>query len=83
MKIGIDFGSTYSVISAYNDAEERVEILTLAEDDSASIPSVVSVNRNGKVTCGKGAKEQMGKRSVRLFEAFKMLLPETNTDMLR
>ena len=58
MKIGIDFGSTYSVISAYNDAEERVEILTLAEDDSASIPSVVSVNRNGKVTCGKGAKEQ-------------------------
>ena len=83
MKIGIDFGSTYSVISAYNDAEERVEILTLAEDDSASIPSVVSVNRNGKVTCGKGAKEQMGKRSVRLFEAFKMLLPEANTDMLR
>ena len=83
MKIGIDFGSTYSVISAYNDAEERVEILTLAEDDSASIPSVVSVNRNGKVTCGKGAKEQMGKRSGRLFEAFKMLLPETNTDMLR
>lgn len=83
MKIGIDFGSTYSVISAYNDAEERVEILTLAEDDSASIPSVVSVNRNGKVTCGKGAKEQLGKRTVRLFEAFKMLLPETNTDMLR
>lgn len=84
MKIGIDFGSTYSVFSAYNDKEKRVEVLTLAEDDSASIPSVVSVNRkNGKLTCGKGAKDQLGRKTVRLFEAFKMLLPETDKDMLQ
>lgn len=83
MKIGIDFGSTYSVISSFNDNEDRVEILTLAEDDSASIPSVVSINRKSQITCGKGAKEQIGKKSVRMFEAFKMLLPETNAKMLK
>ncbi len=82
MKIGIDFGSTYSTFSAYNPVEDRVEALTLMEGESASIPSVVSVSKKGKITCGKAAKDQVGKRTVRIFEAFKMLLTEPDADML-
>lgn len=79
MNIGIDFGSTYSTIAHYNHTTENVEAITLAEGDPASIPSVVSISRrNNQITCGKGAKEQVGKKTVRIFEAFKMLLPETD-----
>ena len=82
MKIGIDFGSTYSTISAYFPREDNVTALTLVEGESASIPSVVSINKKGKVTCGKAAKDQLGKRTVRTFEAFKMLLNEPDQALL-
>lgn len=82
MKIGIDFGSTYSTISAYFPDEDRVAALSLVEGESASIPSVVSVSKKGKITCGKAAKEQIGKKTVRCFEAFKMLLNEPDPDLL-
>ncbi len=83
MKIGIDFGSTYSTISAFFPTENNVTALTLVEGESASIPSVVSINKKGKITCGKAAKDQVGKRSVRTFEAFKMLLNEARQDLVR
>lgn len=83
MNLGIDFGSTYSSVSKYNYATDIVEPLSLAEGAPASIPSVVSISKKGIVTCGLGAKEQIGKKSVRIFEAFKMLLNEPNQEMLR
>ena len=82
MKIGIDFGSTYSTISAYFPNEDRVAALSLVEGESASIPSVVSLSKKGKITCGKAAKEQVGKKTVRCFEAFKMLLNEPDAKLL-
>lgn len=82
MKIGIDFGSTYSTVSKYNHVTDNVEALTAAEGAPASIPSVVSISKKGVVTCGHGAKEQVGKKSVRVYEAFKMLLNEPNQEML-
>lgn len=83
MKVGIDFGSTYSAISAYNEKEDRVESLSLVEGESAAIPSIVSITSKGKVSCGKAAKDQIGKRTTRIFEAFKMLLVEQNREMLQ
>lgn len=83
MKIGIDFGSTYSTVSKYNSTTDNVEALTSAEGAPASIPSVVSISKKGVITCGHGAKEQVGKKSVRVYEAFKMLLNEPNQEMLR
>lgn len=83
MKVGIDFGSTYSAISAYNDMEDRVESLSLVEGESAAIPSIVSITPKGKVSCGKAAKDQIGKRTTHIFEAFKMLLVEQNQQMLQ
>jgi len=83
MRIGIDFGSTYSTVSKFNRDTGTPEALVLAEGTSATIPSVVSISKKGVITCGHGAKEQVGKKSVRIFEAFKMLLNEPNQEMLR
>lgn len=83
MKIGVDFGSTYSTVSKYSPSTDNVEAITLSEGAPASIPSVVSLSKKGVVTCGTGAKEQVGKRTVRIFQAFKMLLNEPNQEMLR
>ena len=82
MKVGIDFGSTYSTISAFFPNEDRVDALSLIEGESACIPSVVSISKKGKITCGKAAKEQVGKKTVRCFEAFKMLLNESDPALL-
>ena len=82
MNLGIDFGSTYSSIAKYNPITDAAEALTLAEGAPASVPSVVSISKKGVITCGLGAKEQVGKKSVRIFEAFKMLLNESNQEML-
>lgn len=83
MKLGIDFGSTYSTISRYDAHSNSVTAITLQEGGAASIPSVVCINKNNKVTCGQGAKDQASKKSVRLFEAFKMLLTERNQTLTR
>lgn len=84
MRLGIDFGSTYSTLAHFNRALNNVETITMAEGTPASIPSVVSIARKSKtVTCGDAAKAQIGKKTVRIFEAFKMLLTESNPDILR
>jgi len=85
MRIGIDFGSTYSTFSAYNAMEDRVDALILMEGESASIPSVVSISKKGKAVCGKAAKNDAArsKRNVRIFEAFKMLLNEPDQVLLK
>lgn len=83
MKIGIDFGSTYSTISAYFPVEDDVRALSLVEGESTSIPSVVSVSKKGQLSTGMAAKDHVGKRSYRTFEAFKMLLNEPDRSMLQ
>ena len=44
MKIGIDFGSTYSTVSKYNPVNDSVEALHLEEGAPVSIPSAVSIS---------------------------------------
>ena len=64
MKIGIDFGSTYSAVSKYDEILNHVTAITFSEGEPASIPSVVSVSKKGQITCGKGAKDQIGRAHV-------------------
>lgn len=82
MNIGIDFGSTYSMVSKYNTTTCQAEAISIAEGAPASQPSVVSISKKGQITCGIGAKEQIGKKTVRIYDSFKMLLTETDEDML-
>lgn len=80
MNLGIDFGSTYSTVSRYLSSYDRVEALTLMEGESSSIPSAVSISRSGTIMCGSSAKDKIGRADV--YETFKMLLVETNCDMI-
>lgn len=83
MKIGIDFGSTYSTVSVFEEKENALKTLTLVEGESASIPSVVAIaNKTNKVTCGHAAKNLAGKKTVKVYEVFKMLLNENDKDLL-
>lgn len=84
MKIGIDFGSTYSTFSSYDcTAEPQLKALILEEGRAPAIPSVVSLSRKGDFTYGNAAKDVVGNRNQRVFEAFKMLLVEADPDVLR
>ena len=82
MNIGIDLGSTYSTVSKYNPSTGPVA-MTMKQGDPASIPSEVAFNDlMGQYTCGTSAKGMAGQRGVRLFRAFKMLLVESNKNIL-
>lgn len=83
MDFGIDFGSTYSTISTWNERTGSVEAIAMVEGESVSIPSVVSLSRKGNIICGRAAKDQISNATVHIFEAFKMLLNESNNEILR
>ena len=83
MKIGIDFGSTYSTVSKYNPVNDSVEALHLEEGAPVSIPSAVSIStRNGTVSCGDVAKSRMGNPTFRVYDGFKMLLVEADPQII-
>ena len=82
MKLGIDFGSTYSTVSKYNPLNDTVEALHLAEGAPVSIPSTVSISKTGKITCGDAAKNMTGNRAYTVFDGFKMLLVETDPQIV-
>lgn len=85
LNIGIDFGSTYSTVSKADNISQFAVALSPAQSASPCIPSVVSINRNhpDQILCGNGAKMQVGRSTVRIFEAFKMLLLEHNDELIR
>lgn len=70
--IGVDFGSTYTTVSIYQNG-----VLTALNLDNGSpyVPSVVAIE-NEEYLFGSDAKEATGTEDVRIFKAFKMLLPE-------
>ena len=78
MKIGIDFGSTYSTFSKYTKETDTVEALHLAEGAPVSIPSAVSLSKSGTIAVGEAAKSLTGNRSYTVFDGFKMLLVESD-----
>lgn len=75
MNIGMDFGSTYSILSRYREDQGVLE--PLEDSGTATIPSVVSL-KGKKVNIGTYAKNHTGSRGFRTFKAFKMLLMEEN-----
>lgn len=72
MNLGIDFGSTYSLLSIYR--REHLESLQF-DLSSPYVPSIVTYDVLRKVyDYGTVAKSLSGGRNIRSFNAFKMLL---------
>lgn len=82
INVGIDFGSTNTTIAIYKKDKDCPEALTLGLT-TPYIPSVVSYNKkNGEYSIGVTAKTQTGKRNYDIYKAFKMLIPENDTEIL-
>ena len=82
MRIGIDFGSTYSTVAIFNEDTDNAEAVSPAEGEPVSIPSVVSYKKSSDTYLyGRAAKNMVGKK-CRIFEAFKMLIATQNKEML-
>lgn len=76
INVGVDLGSTYTTVSIYDEDMKFVKALSL-DVDNPYIPSVVA--REGKkFNFGKTAKFKTGKKKIKVFKAFKMLLNETD-----
>ncbi len=76
INLGIDFGSTYTLVSVYKHNTKALEALTL-DQGTPCIPSVVSYDEYSKrYEFGKGAKSQTGRKGAKIFKTFKMLLTE-------
>jgi len=84
MNIGLDFGTTYSVISKINRKSEivddySVEALRLsAANLKDSISSLVVKDSNGNLVCGRNALVKMRESGSVVYRGFKMVLAESN-----
>ena len=56
--IGIDLGTTYSVVAAYNFDKSDVKVIPNRQNEPTT-PSVVYVSPQGQVSVGKAAKEKL------------------------
>lgn len=82
VNMGIDFGSTYTIISVYQQATDTPEA-QIASNGSPYIPTLVAYKEEEeKYEFGFAAKAITGMRSTTLFKGFKMLLMEGNAAAL-
>ena len=80
--IGIDFGSTYSLFSHYEERHDKVEGF-LTQGGSIYVPSVACDGDYGLIT-GKDAREEVIRYpELTTYRAFKMLLHETKPEKYR
>lgn len=83
MRLGIDFGSTYSALSKYNESTDNAELIHLVESGSPYIPSIVARDGLGRYYYGYSAQNKMVKSSkCKVYKAFKMLINETDEKLL-
>lgn len=84
--IGLDFGTTYSVVAAPKDAAggdfTPTAKLLFDEDFSPFYDSIAVRSPNNEVSYGQMARVSMKTKGARVYKAFKMLLDEDNIDTL-
>lgn len=82
MNLGIDFGSTYSMLSYYDPVDDTVQAVQ-SEVGSKYIPSIACYNYNNELITGQAAKDLLaGEPDWTSYRAFKMLLPERDPEKL-
>lgn len=84
MDIGIDFGSTYSLITTFDDAEQKLRELK-PQGDTAVTPSYISIDKEDdtEINFGTFAKSRVYDKNYTHFSGFKMMLVENNPETLR
>ena len=91
VNIGLDFGTTYSVISRLAEVTRgengsveayKLEACSLGEGDSPCQDSIVLKKANGDLEFGPLAKEGTGRKGTTLYKGFKMMLAENESAVL-
>ncbi len=73
--IGLDFGTTYSVIARIKDG--KVEAVNLGEGgNTTTIDSIVAESPRGKRSYGLKARDDVSQGGYHIYKGFKMLLSE-------
>lgn len=88
--IGLDFGTTYSVISRMKDQFDasgnllyaEPEACALGENSSHCVDSLVLRDEDGTLMFGEGARDNTGLEGATTYKGFKMLLAETDETKL-
>jgi molecular chaperone DnaK len=75
--IGIDLGTTYSVVAAYSYAKTDVKVIPNRQNEPTT-PSVVYVGPNGQISVGKAAKEKLGREPGNVIFEVKRIMGERN-----
>jgi molecular chaperone DnaK len=71
--IGIDLGTTFSVVAAYNFAKQEVKVIPNRQNEPTT-PSVVYIAQDGRVSVGRPAREKLAKDPGRVvFEAKRLM----------
>jgi molecular chaperone DnaK len=73
--IGIDLGTTFSVIAAYNFDREEVRVIPNRQNEPTT-PSVVYVAPDGRVSVGKAAREKLARDPSGVIFEVKRLMGE-------
>ena len=75
--IGIDLGTTYSVVAAYSYAKSEVKVIPNRQNEPTT-PSVVYISNTGQVSVGKAAKEKMSRVPGNVIFEVKRIMGERN-----
>ena len=73
--VGIDLGTTFSVVAAYNFDKQEVRVIPNRQNEPTT-PSVVYVSQEGRVSVGKAAREKLGRDPNRVIFEVKRLMGE-------
>ncbi len=73
--IGIDLGTTFSVVAAYNFDKQEVRVIPNRQNEPTT-PSVVYIAPDGRVSVGKAAREKLAKDPARVIFEVKRLMGE-------
>ncbi len=80
--IGLDFGTTNSIIAYYDENTDSIMNFELASMEKY-IPSYFAVSKeDGDISIGDDAKGKTGNTEYDVYSKFKMLLQETDSDIL-
>lgn len=83
MNLGIDFGSTYSMISYYNPVDDTIQAVQQM-NGSKYIPSIACYDYTGDMLTGGAVQTILAANTNRdVYRAFKMLLPECDKEKLK
>jgi molecular chaperone DnaK len=74
--IGLDFGTTNSTISYFNEESGTLDSFQARERDLNYIPTVVAYNKNknNEISIGVGAKKKITSKDFEAYEYFKLRL---------